>query len=44
MPKPRRILTPTRAILSGFDRDKTEVEESEGGSRLELLSKKKEST
>ncbi|KAI9245759.1 hypothetical protein BY458DRAFT_528538 [Sporodiniella umbellata] len=29
MPKPRRVMTPTRAILAGFEGDKTEVEESE---------------
>jgi hypothetical protein len=28
MPKPKRALTPTRAILGRFDNDKTEVEES----------------
>ncbi|KAG1171542.1 hypothetical protein G6F36_011738 [Rhizopus arrhizus] len=44
MPKPRRILTPTRAILNGFDREKTEVEESEGRRPLEWSNTKKEST
>ncbi|KAL9539210.1 hypothetical protein PS6_011304 [Mucor atramentarius] len=29
MPKPRRLLTPTRAILGRFDHDKTQVEEDE---------------
>ncbi|GAN06602.1 hypothetical protein MAM1_0129c06089 [Mucor ambiguus] len=29
MPKPRRLLTPTRAILGRFDHDKTQVEEEE---------------
>lgn len=29
MPKPRRILTPTRAILGRFDYDKTQVEEED---------------
>ncbi|KAG1448545.1 hypothetical protein G6F46_011200 [Rhizopus delemar] len=42
MPKPRRILTPTRAILNGFDREKTEVEESEGRRPLEWSNTKKE--
>jgi hypothetical protein len=29
MPKPRRMLTPTRAILGRFDHDKTQVEDEE---------------
>lgn len=29
MPKPRRVLTPTRAILAGYDNDKTQVEDEE---------------
>ncbi|CAO3656277.1 unnamed protein product [Mucor hiemalis] len=29
MPKPRRVLTPTRAILGGYDNDKTQVEDDE---------------
>lgn len=29
MPKPRRLLTPTRAILGRFDHDKTQIEEDE---------------
>lgn len=29
MPKPRRLVTPTRAILGRFDHDKTQVEEEE---------------
>lgn len=27
MPKPRRAITPTRKILTGFDNDKTQIEE-----------------
>lgn len=27
MPKPRKFLTPTRAILGRFDRDKTQIED-----------------
>lgn len=29
MPKPRRLLTPTRAILGRYDHDKTQVEDEE---------------
>lgn len=29
MPKPRRVITPTRKILTRFDNDKTQVEEQE---------------
>ncbi|KAL0146081.1 hypothetical protein V8B55DRAFT_1467875 [Mucor lusitanicus] len=36
MPKPRRLLTPTRAILGRFDHDKTQVEDEEGPTNEQL--------
>lgn len=38
MPKPRRLLTPTRAILGRFDHDKTQVEEEEERSPPDMIS------
>ncbi len=37
MPKPRRLLTPTRAILGRYDHDKTQVEDEEPQEELDVM-------